>query len=182
MKNLNPEEFSKLLVSLSACKEASVWAEGKSLAEVWSTCHRGDWMLWLIARYGDVSHKALVAIACDCAEPTLSFIPSVEHRPAECLATVRRWLKDETTIEEVKKAAQAAWAAAAWAAAAAQAAWAAQAAAWAAWAAQAAAWAAQEAAWAAQAAAKAAWAAQADSLKFSADVCRKYVTIEENIQ
>lgn len=164
MKNLNPEEFSKLLVSLSACKEASVWAEGKSLAEVWSTCHRGDWMLWLIARYGDVSHKALVAIACDCAEPTLSFIPSVEHRPAECLATVRRWLKDETTIEEVKKAAQAAQAAQA------------------AWAAQAAAWAAQEAAWAAQAAAEAAWAAQADSLKFSADVCRKYVTIEENIQ
>ena len=186
MKNLSAVQFEALLVKLGACSEARDWARGKTLREVWKTCKRGDWMLWLAARYGDVPLKTMVAIACDEAEPAMAYVPAGETRPQECLAMTRRWLKDEATIEEVKaakaaaRAAKAAAEAAAWAAEAA-----AEAAAWAAtWAAEAAAWAAEAAeaaAWAAEAAEAAAWAAKAaagaESLRFSADLCRKYIEV-----
>ena len=202
MKNLSAVQFEALLVKLGACSEARDWARGKTLREVWKTCKRGDWMLWLAARYGDVPLKTMVAIACDEAEPAMAYVPAGETRPQECLAMTRRWLKDEATIEEVKAAGGAAWAAwaakaaggAAWAAAGA--AWAAKAAAgaaaWAAaWAAEAAGGAAEAAAWAAagaaaEAAAGAAGgaakaaaeaAAGAESLRFSTDLCRKYIEV-----
>ena len=182
MKNLNAEDFASLLASdrLDACNQAREWAKGKSLAEVWKTCHRGDWMLWLAARYGDVPLKTIVAIACDCAEPALAF--TTDPRPAATIAVVRLWLKDEATIEEVRAAADAANAAyvaadAAYAAGRA-AAYAACAAANAA--ANAAADAAYAAAYAAYAGARAARAAaEAASLLFSADICRKYIEIDE---
>ncbi len=192
MKNLSAVQFEALLVKLGACSEARDWARGKTLREVWKTCKRGDWMLWLAARYGDVPLKTMVAIACDEAEPAMAYVPAGETRPQECLAMTRRWLKDEATIEEVKAAGGAAWAA--WAAAGA--AWAAKAAAgaaaWAAaWAAEAAGGATEAAAWAAagaaaEAAAGAAGgaakaaaeaAAGAESLRFSADLCRKYIEV-----
>ncbi len=202
MKNLSAVQFEALLVKLGACSEARDWARGKTLREVWKTCKRGDWMLWLAARYGDVPLKTMVAIACDEAEPAMAYVPAGETRPQECLAMTRRWLKDEATIEEVKAAGGAAWAAwaakaaggAAWAAAGA--AWAAKAAAgaaaWAAaWAAEAAGGAAEAAAWAAAGAAAEAAAgaaagaakaaaeaaAGAESLRFSADLCRKYIEV-----
>ena len=143
MKNLSAVKFEALLVKLVACSETRDWARGKTLREMWNTCERGDWMLWLAARYGDVPLKTLVAIACDAAEPAMACVPAGETRPQECLATTRRWLKDEATIEEVY--------AAAWAAGAAEA-----------------------AAWAAGAAAR---AAGAESLRFSADLCRKYIEV-----
>ena len=155
MKNLDVKELGTLLVSLSACKPAIDWAKGKSLAEVWSTCHRGDWMLWLAARYGNVPRKTIVAIACDCAEPALAF--TSDPRPAECIAVVRRWLKDEATISDVRAAANAAGAAGAADAAGAV---------------------AYAAAGAAAGAADAAGAACAASLQFSADICRKYISVE----
>ena len=112
MKNLNAEDFASLLASdrLDACNQAREWAKGKSLAEVWKTCRRGDWMLWLAAKYGDVPLKTIVAIACDCAEPALAF--TTDPRPAATIAVVRRWLKGEATIEEARAAADAAYAAA----------------------------------------------------------------------
>jgi hypothetical protein len=202
MKNLSAVQFEALLVKLGACSEARDWARGKTLREVWKTCKRGDWMLWLAARYGDVPLKTMVAIACDEAEPAMAYVPAGETRPQECLAMTRRWLKDEATIEEVKAAggaAKAAAGAAAWAAwaaagaaeaaagAAEAAAGAAEAAAWAeaaGGAAEAAAWAAagaaaEAAAGAAGGAAKAAAeaAAGAESLRFSADLCRKYIEV-----
>ena len=94
MKNLDVKELGTLLVSLSACKTAIDWVKGKgkSLAEAWRTCRRGDWMLWLAARYGDVPQKTIVAIACDCAEPALAF--TSDPRPAECADIVRKYLKE----------------------------------------------------------------------------------------
>ena len=140
MKNLAPVEFSASLTKLGACGEAATWAKNKSLSEVWATCRRGDWLLWLIARYGDAPRKTAVAIACDVAETASAF--TTDPRPAECLAVVRRWLKDEATIDEVRAAARAA-----------------------------------ESAESAARAARA--AAREKSLQFSADVCRKYIQVEE---
>ena len=177
MKNLNAEDFESLLASgrLDACNQAREWAKGKSLAEVWKTCHRGDWMLWLAARYGDVPLKTIVAIACDAVEPALAF--TTDPLPTQTIAVVRRWLKDEATIEEVRAASDAAANAARAARAAAYAATAA---------AYAAADAAAYVAYAVNAAANAAAddasdaaAARAASLSASAGICRKYIEIDE---
>ena len=170
MKNLTAEDLQCLLASdrLDACGSAREWAKGKSLDEVWKTCHRGDWMLWLAARYGDVPLKTVVAITCDCAEPALAF--TTDPRPAATIAVVRRWLKGVATLEEVEVAAEAAAGAARAAAGAARAAAAAAARAAAEAAARAAEWAAE---WDAE------WDAEAASLLFSADICRKYIEIDE---
>ena len=39
--------MKELLIKLNACNEAREWASNKSIDEIWATCHRCDWMLWL---------------------------------------------------------------------------------------------------------------------------------------
>ena len=46
-KNCNMKE---LLISLNACEEAREWAKDKSWKEIYETCHRGDWLIWLFRR------------------------------------------------------------------------------------------------------------------------------------
>ena len=188
MKNLPATEFSKLLRELRACSEASEWAKGKDLAEVWHTCHRGDWMLWLLGREsgrpGWPTRKEVCAIVCDVVEPSMRHVRAGELRPQACIDTVRRWIAGTATIEEVREARTATLAARRADAADDAAYAAADAAAYAAAAADAAAYAA--AAYAAYAAAAdAAYAARntyqetrARSLRESADVCRRHVSID----
>jgi hypothetical protein len=110
-------------------------------------------MLWLLARTG-ADHRELVLAACDCAETALIHVPAGEDRPRQAIETTRAWCRGEATIEQVRKARDAAAEAAA-----AEAAWATARAAWAsseaAWAVEEAAWAPSEAAWAAARAAAA---------------------------
>ena len=35
---------------LNACDEAKDWAKGKTWQEIYDTCPRGDWLMWLFAR------------------------------------------------------------------------------------------------------------------------------------
>lgn len=44
---MNAKEFMQHIESLGACPDAKDWALGKSWQEVYDTCHRGDWLLWL---------------------------------------------------------------------------------------------------------------------------------------
>src|SRR5690242_7358064 len=44
--------FREHLRELRACRDATIWADGKSLAEAIETCERADWLLWLAARAG----------------------------------------------------------------------------------------------------------------------------------
>ena len=125
---MNAKQFAALLVELNACSEAQEWAGGKSLAVVWKTCKRGDWLLWLCGKMADKpdwpTRKEVVLAACDCAELSLKHVSSGEERPRKCLETVRAWAAGNATIDEVRTAKRdAAYAAyAAYAAAAAKAA------------------------------------------------------------
>jgi hypothetical protein len=127
---MTAEQFSALLVELNACSEAREWAKGKSLAVVWKTCKRGDWLLWLCGRMADKpnwpTRKEVVLAACDCAELALKHVPAGEDRPRKCIEVVRAWAAGTATIEDVRTARHAAaYAAAAYAADAAAAAYAA---------------------------------------------------------
>ena len=133
------DKYMALLRSLGACEEARREAQGKGLGEVWSTCKRGDWLLWLVAQMigkeGWPTHQQVVLAACACAETALKYVPAGEKRPAEAIRVAREWCEDRATLDEVRDAAHAAYAVAAYADAAyADAAYAAYAAAYAAYA------------------------------------------------
>ena len=115
---MNAEEFDALLAELNACSEARRWAAGKSLAEVWNTCERGDWLLWLCGhmcgKKGWPTRKQLVLAACACAETALKYVPEGELRPKKAIEMARKWARGKATIQQVREAAgaaEAAWAA-----------------------------------------------------------------------
>lgn len=48
-------DIHELLNKLDACEDARLWAEGKTWEEIFNTCHRGDWLLWLFALAADAA-------------------------------------------------------------------------------------------------------------------------------
>ena len=159
--------MEELLIKLNACKEAKEWAAGKSWQEIYATCHRGDWLLWLFALVNPESRRELTLAKGHCAN------------------TVRHLMKDPRSVAAVDAAiaygegriGDAELAAAAYAAAAADDAYAAADAAYAAAAA-----AADDAAYAAAADADAADAdadaARIKNQQLTAGICREYLPIE----
>jgi hypothetical protein len=46
-------KFNKFLIDIGACSQATTWARWKTFDEVYETCHRGDWLLWLFIKTAD---------------------------------------------------------------------------------------------------------------------------------
>jgi hypothetical protein len=147
-----------ILTELGACPEAVKWAGGKTPKKAWETCNHGDWLLWVAGKI-DIDRKLIVLAACACARTALKYVPMGEERPRKTIETAEAWTRGEATIEQLRVAADAAYAAVQAAFHAADAAYAADAAAYAAHAAYAAVQAAFHAADAAADAAHAAYAA-----------------------
>ena len=82
-KNKNMKE---LLIKLEACKEVIEWAGDKSWEEIYNTCHRGDWLLWLHNRTNkeDLQIRTLAK--------------------GHCANTVRHLMKDERSIKAIDTA------------------------------------------------------------------------------
>ena len=76
----------QLLNNLGACTEAKEWAVGRSWQEVYDTCHRGDWLLWLYRR----------SKGYDLQKITLA--------KGLCANTVRHLMKDERSLKAVDAA------------------------------------------------------------------------------
>jgi hypothetical protein len=177
---MNSEQFMKLLDRLGACDDAKQWAEGKDFAEVYATCHRGDWLAWLYQKTNPTNKRKLVLIGGLFANQVRHLMN--DERSIAAVDVCLRYGRGDATDEELAaaRATRAATRAAAMAAAeaawdAARAAWyAAMAAAEAAWYAARAAW---YAAWAARGAARA--AAEDAALRSSADIFRENVKIED---
>src|SRR5690242_11317253 len=102
---MNASEFSKLLTRLRACTEAREWAEGKSIAETWQQCERGDWLLWLCGnmanKEGWPTRQQVVLAACACARTALRFVKEGEERPLRAIETAEKWARGEATFQEV---------------------------------------------------------------------------------
>ena len=202
--------MKKLLINLDACKNARRWAGAltdieceeenisnqvtKSWKEIFETCPRGDWLLWLYRKTNKEDLRAFVLAKGHCANTVRHLMK--DERSIKAVDTAIAFGNNNISEEELKIAAAAAYAAAtaaahaaadAYAAAAADAAAAdaaADAAAHAADAAAAAAYAAataaaHAAATAADAAADAAdAAARRNNQQLTADICRKYLPIK----
>lgn len=194
--------MKELLISLGACHLAKEWASDKSWQEIYHTCHRGDWLLWLFARVNPEDTKLLTLAKAHCANSVRHLM--VDERSIAAVDAAIAFGEGRLTSEELSIYADAAFYAATAAADAASYAYAAaaddaaahpaaDAARTASYAAGAAATAATDAyaaataaadAYAAHAAAGAAYAAYAaaakkkENQKLTAEICRKYLPIE----
>jgi len=83
---MNAKQFNELLIKLNACNPAIDWAEGKSWEEVYNTCHRGDWLLWLYKKTNKDNLRKLTLAKGLCAN------------------TVRHLMKDERSVAAVDAA------------------------------------------------------------------------------
>ncbi len=97
-------KLSTQLKKFDACTEGYEWAKGKTLTEAWSTCERGDWMLWYAAKI-NIDRKLLVRAACACARLALRFVPEGEDRPRIAIETAEASAEGKASIEDVKHAA-----------------------------------------------------------------------------
>jgi len=75
--------MKKTLIELKACNEAMEWVGDKTWEEVYNTCHRGDWMLWLFKRTNPDDLQLLTLAKGYCAN------------------TVRHLMTDESSIKAV---------------------------------------------------------------------------------
>jgi hypothetical protein len=55
------------LIQLDACAEALEWAGDKTWEEIYNTCHRGDWLLWLFAKTNPDDFRLLTLAKAHCA-------------------------------------------------------------------------------------------------------------------
>jgi hypothetical protein len=163
--------FTEYLKSINACSDAIEWAESKTVEEVVTECHRGDWLLWLAKKCG-VELQPLTLAKGHCAN-TVRHLMS-DERSVKAVDVAIAFGEGRATRDELNAATAAAYAAAYAATDAAAAAAAATYAATYADAYVAAAYAAAAAAAADAAAAAAASARDANRLQ-TADICRQYI-------
>lgn len=78
--------IDKLLKKYNACEEAVRWAKGKSWPEIYQTCERGDWLLWLFKRTNPDNLRLLTLTKGHCAN------------------TVRHLMQDKRSIDAVDAA------------------------------------------------------------------------------
>ena len=162
MKTTNPLQtmtFKKLLIKLGACESAKEWARDMPIEEIVSTCHRGDWLLWL-AKKVDVDLRLRTLAKGHCANTVRHLM--TDERSLNAVDVAIAFGEGKATREELDAAAAAVAADAYAATGAADAA------------ATAAAAAAAYAAYAAAAAAAAVADADANRQQ-AADICRQYI-------
>jgi hypothetical protein len=59
-------DFRILLMELGACPEAIKWVGNKTEQEAWDTCHRGDWIIWLLRHRGkNLDSKKIIETCLD---------------------------------------------------------------------------------------------------------------------
>ena len=78
--------MKEFLIKINACQDAIDWADGKEWKEIFETCHRGDWLLWLFNRTNPNDIQLLTLAKGYCAN------------------TVRHLMKDEQSILAVDAA------------------------------------------------------------------------------
>lgn len=76
------KEMNELLSSLGACREAMIWSKNKSWKEVYETCPRGDWLLWLFARTNPDDSELLISVKNRCANTVRHLITKEISRNA----------------------------------------------------------------------------------------------------
>ena len=107
-------------LTYSPCTDALEWLRTQPDAKTaWEKSERGDWMLYhagkLAGEPGSDARRHLVLAACACARPALKYVKKGELRPLQAIEIAERWARGEAnapSLQEVRHAAHAAYAAA----------------------------------------------------------------------
>ena len=129
------QDLKNRIDALGACTGSTDFLlNHRSAQEAWDTCERGSNMLWLLGRLsgksGSMKRRKLVLAACDCAALARKHTHGAARKAFDrCQRTARDWARGKNcvTLDDVRSAAAAVYAAA-WAASAASAVYAASAA------------------------------------------------------
>ena len=100
--------FKELLIKLNACEEAREWAGDMPIEEIVSTCHRGDWLLWL-AKKVDVDLRLRTLAKGHCANTVRHLM--TDERSIKAVDVAIAFGEGKATREELDAAAYAAYAA-----------------------------------------------------------------------
>ena len=147
--NLDKFKMKDLLIKLNACQDAKDWAADKSWKEIYQTCHRGDWLLWLFQKTNPNDLQLLTLAKGHCANTVRHLMK--DERSIKAVDVAIAFGEGKASREELDSAASAAYAA------------------------DAASWAASATAFSASDAASAAFT---ENEQLTADICRKYLPIE----
>src|SRR3990167_1859375 len=103
------KKIDNLLIELSACHAAIKWAKNKSWLEIYSTCNRVDWLLWLFARTNSESLKELALAKGHCAN-TVRYL-MLDKRSVRAVDIAIAFGEGNATLKELNAAYAAAYAA-----------------------------------------------------------------------
>jgi hypothetical protein len=101
------------LLDLSPCRDGLEFAEsyGFDFAKIYETCHRGDWLIWLLRKSKAIDEPQAVLIACERAERVLAIYEKKnpkDLRPRQAIEAAREWAKNPTQENSTKCSAYAA--------------------------------------------------------------------------
>jgi hypothetical protein len=100
----NLHEF---LINKDACDEAKEWASNKSWNEIYNTCHRGDWLLWLFKKTNPNDLQRLTLAKGHCAATVLHLMKDERSKQAVNIAIA--FGEGKSTQTELDAAADAAY-------------------------------------------------------------------------
>ena len=98
--------IDELLIELKACKEAQEWAQGKTFEEVYTTCDRGDWLCWLFSRTNPEDIQLLTLVKGHQANTVRHLM--TDERSIKAVETAIAFGEDRATREELRNAEEAA--------------------------------------------------------------------------
>ena len=111
--------WTSILVKAGACPEGLKFARKfSSFQECWDACENPEWLFWWIGKCigtSNDSSKALVRCTCEIAEFVLPIFEKEfpkDRRPRKAIQTTLAWTEGKASLEEVRKAARAAYVAA----------------------------------------------------------------------
>jgi len=145
------KDFKKTLIELHACEEAMIWIGDKDFKTFYDTCERGDWLLWLYARTNKDDLRGLTLAKAHCANTVRHLMN--DKRSTDAIDVAILFGEGKATLEQLNAASLAAYYAYDTSASYASLA-------------------------AALAATASSFAAQKQNQQLTADICRKYLPIE----
>jgi hypothetical protein len=102
------KQVDQFLQEINACDIAREWAQGKTIEEVVIECHRGDWLLWLAYKI-KADKRSLTLAKGKCAETVIGLMKDDRSRAAVKAAI--DYGNGLISDDELKAAADAAYAA-----------------------------------------------------------------------
>ena len=96
------------IIDLSPCADGLAFAKSRkfNIVQIWNTCERGDWLIWLLQNtnaWKDKAQKVEVAVAC--AEHVLVIFEnkySDDKRPRQAIEAAKLWIESPTPANEQK--------------------------------------------------------------------------------